>query len=128
MALPGFLLRYPYGSEGESIDTMPFEEIEGTPGPDDGLFAGGAVAAAVVVTREADREDPSRPADTRVTGLPLFPWKDGVDSGMLCGETPMTDGAARRLMESGLTPVAWSRGDDAVRLLVPRSAGGGSLV
>jgi type VI secretion system protein ImpC len=128
VSLPGFLLRYPWGAEGEEIDTMRFEEIEGTPGPHDGLWAGGAVATAVVVTREADREDPSGPADTRVTGLPLFPWNDGVQSGLLCGEAAMTDGAARRLGEAGLVPVAWARGDDAVRVLLPRNAAGTALV
>ena len=90
--------------------------------------AGGSVATAVVITREADREDPSRPADTRVTGLPLFPWRDGVRTGLLCGQAAMTDGAARRLGEAGLVPVAWARGDDAVRVLVPRSATGTPLV
>ncbi|MBT8405350.1 MAG: type VI secretion system contractile sheath large subunit, partial [Gemmatimonadetes bacterium] len=110
VSLPGFLLRYPYGTEGDEIETMPFEEIEGTPGPRDGLWANGSVATAIVITREADRDDPSRPADTRLTGLPLFPWKDGVRSGLLCGETAMTDGAARRLGEVGLVPVAWARG------------------
>ncbi|MBT8405598.1 MAG: hypothetical protein KJP18_17195, partial [Gemmatimonadetes bacterium] len=59
---------------------------------------------------------------------PLFPWKDGVRSGLLCGETAMTDGAARRLGEVGLVPVAWARGDDAVRVLVPRSATGTPLL
>jgi type VI secretion system protein ImpC len=128
VALPGFLLRYPYGAEGESLDGLRFEEIVGTPGRQDGLWGGGSVAAAIVITREEAREDPSRPADTRLTGLPLFPWKDGVGSGMLCGQAAMTDGAARRLGEAGLIPVAWARGDDAVRLLAPRNVAGRSLL
>lgn len=128
VSLPGFLLRYPYGAQGEEIDTMPFEEIEGEPAGDDGLFAGGSVATAIVITREAERDDPSRPADTRIGDLPLFPWTDGVHSGLLCGEVAMTDAAARRLGEAGLVPVAWARGDDAVRVLLPRSAAGTSLV
>lgn len=129
VSLPGFLLRYPYGARGEEIDTIPFEEIEGTPTPgEDGLWAGGAVATAIVVTREADRDDPSRPADTRVGGLPLFAWDDGVHSGLLCGAAAMTDAVARRLGEAGVVPVAWARDDDAVRLLLPRSAAGSSLL
>lgn len=128
VSLPGFLLRYPYGAQGEEIDTMPFEEIEGTPTPDDGLWAGGSVATAIVLSRASRREDASRPVDTRLPGLPLFAWSDGARSGMLCGATPMTDGAARRLAEAGLVPVAWARGDDAVRVLAPRNAAGTALV
>jgi type VI secretion system protein ImpC len=128
VSLPGFLLRYPYGAQGEEIDAIPFEEIEGAPGPDDGVWAGGSVATAIVVAREADRAPPDRPADTSITGLPLFPWSDGVDSGLLCGEAAMTDGAARRLVEAGLVPVAWARGEDSVRVLMPRSAAGSALV
>ncbi|HJK98719.1 MAG TPA: type VI secretion system contractile sheath large subunit, partial [Polyangiaceae bacterium LLY-WYZ-14_1] len=128
VSLPGFLLRYPYGAQGEEIDTMPFEEIEGEPAPDDGVWAAGSVATAIVVARESHRDPPDRPADTRLTGLPLFAWSDGVHSGLLCGEVAMTDGAARRLVEAGLVPVAWARGEDSVRVLMPRSAAGSALV
>lgn len=128
VSLPGFLLRYPYGAEGEEIETMPFEEIEGMPAPGDVPWAAGSVATAIVITREADRQDPSHPPDTRLAGLPLFPWSDGVHSGLLCGQAAMTDQAVRRLVESGVVPVAWARGDDAVRVLLPRSAAGASLL
>ena len=66
--------------------------------------------------------------DTSITGLPLHSWRDGVDSGTVCGAAAMTDEAAKRLMASGITPAAWMRASDSVRLLLPRTVTGGALL
>ena len=81
-----------------------------------------------VLAREGGREGGAGAPDTLLADLPLHAWRDGVASGTVCGPVPMTDGAARRLLDAGLIPVAWTRGRDAVRLLSTRSAGGSSLL
>ncbi len=128
VAAPGFLLRVPYGPDTADVEELPsFREVEGAPRRDDYLMGPAAAAAVVALTRAYLSPDDGRPPDLSVTGVPLHAWSAGVDRGVTAGAAAMTDGAARRLLEAGLIPVAWSRGEDRVRLLVPRTAGGASL-
>ena len=127
VCLPGFLLRDPYGPGSDPVDGVPLAEVSGRPSRDDYVWGGAAVACAVVVAREAVAEGGGVP-DTSITGLPLHSWRDGVDSGTVCGAAAMTDEAAKRLMASGITPAAWMRASDSVRLLLPRTVTGGALL
>lgn len=127
-AAPGFLLRVPYGPDTAPLDALPdFEEIAGTPRRDDYLLGPAVAAVVVALARARLRDDDGRPPDLAVGDVPLHAWTAGVDRGVVGGAVAMTDGAARRLLEGGVIPVAWARGDDRVRLLVPRTAGGTKL-
>ena len=127
VCLPGFLLRDPYGPGSDPVDGLPLAEVSGRPSRRDYVWGGAAVACAVVVARDAVGEGGGVP-DTSITGLPLHSWRDGVDSGTVCGAAAMTDEAAKRLMASGITPAAWMRASDSVRLLLPRTVAGGALL
>lgn len=128
VAAPGFLLRVPYGPDTADVAELPsFREVEGAPRRDDYLVGPAVAAAVVALARAHVREDDGRPPDFTVADVPLHAWTAGVDRGVTAGAAAMTDGAARRLLEAGVIPVAWSRGEDRVRLLVPRTAGGASL-
>jgi predicted component of type VI protein secretion system len=127
VCLPGFLLRDPYGPGSDPVDGLPLAEVSGRPSRDDYVWGGAAVACAVVVAREAVGEGGGLP-DTTIAGLPLHSWRDGVDSGTVCGAAAMTDEAAKRLLASGITPAAWMRAADSVRLLLPRTVTGAALL
>lgn len=128
VSLPGFLLREPYGPTGEPIAGLSLDEAPGKPSPGDYVWGGAALVCAVVLARESRAESRGGVPDTSVSGLPLHSWRDGVDSGTRCGAVAMTDDAARRLGAAGITPLAWMRASDSVRLLLPRSAAGESLL
>ncbi len=131
LALPGFLLRVPYGADTAPIDAIDFEEVTGRPREGDYLWGGGALACVTVLAREAAREGDDAPAGvgaTTLAGLPLHSWRAGTEAGTTCGAAAMTDAAAQRLIEAGLVPVAWARGADSVRVLLPRTAAGTSLM
>ena len=127
VCLPGFLLRDPYGPGSNPVDGAPLAEVRGRPSRDDYVWGGAAVACAIVVAREAVGDGGGLP-DTAITGLPLHTWRAGVDSGTVCGAAAMTDEAAKRLLASGITPAAWMRASDSVRLLLPRTVTGTPLV
>lgn len=127
VCLPGFLLRDPYGPGSDPVDGLPLAEVVGRPSRGDYVWGGAALACALAVIREAVDGSGGVP-DTSVGGLPLHSWRDGVASGTVCGAAPMTDEAAKRLLASGITPVAWTRASDSVRVLLPRAASGTSLL
>ncbi len=128
VCLPGFLLRDPYGRDTAPVEGLPLEEAPGRPASEDYVWGGAALACAVVLARESRSESRGGVPDTSISNLPLHSWRDGVDSGTRCGEAAMTDEAARRLGATGITPLAWMRASDSVRLLLPRSAAGESLL
>lgn len=49
LVLPRFLLRMPYGKEGERCERMPFEEMDPVPNPSDYLWGNGAFVCACLL-------------------------------------------------------------------------------
>lgn len=119
LALPGFLLRLPYGKETESIERFGFEEAGEIPAHGDYLWANPAFACAYLLA-EAFTQDGwhMRPGIVReIEGLPLHTYqKDGESLIQPCTEALLSERAAERLLDHGLMPLLSFQGRDVIRL------------
>lgn len=120
LALPRFLLRLPYGEDGEPCESLPFEEVTDAPAHDDFLWGNPAIACALLLGRSFERAGwQLRPGlDLDIDGLPLhLVRRAGTTDVLPCAESLMSERAAARLMEHGLMPLASLKDQDAVRLV-----------
>ena len=120
LALPRFLLRLPYGEEGESCEAFDFEEFAGPPAHEHYLWGNPAIACALLLgqafTQAGWALRPGLPAT--IDKLPLYVAdREGEAELQPCAEIVMTERAAARIMERGLMPLASIRGTDAVQLV-----------
>lgn len=125
LALPRFLLRLPYGEDGEPSDLPRFEEMAGPPDHESYLWGNAAALCALLLgqafTLEGWKLRPGRVAE--VTGLPLHLYRSGDETvAKPCAEAWLTEHAAQRLMDRGLMAVASMKNQDAVRLVRFQSA------
>jgi type VI secretion system protein ImpC len=119
LALPGFLLRLPYGKQTEPIEGFAFEEVDEIPAHADFLWANPVFACAYLLA-EAFSQDGwnMRPGVVReIEGLPLHTYqKDGEPLIKPCTEALLSERAAERLLERGLMPLLSFQGRDVIRL------------
>ena len=104
LALPRFLLRIPYGEDGEECESLGFEESEGPLGHEDYLWGNPAFACAVLLGQEFAASGWSmRPGMHRdIAGLPLHSFRGpGGPELKPCAECTMSDALADALMEVG---------------------------
>lgn len=120
LALPRFLLRSPYGEDGDPCEALDFEEFSGPPVHEHYLWGNPAIACALLLgqafTQAGWALRPGLPAT--IDRLPLHVAdREGQAELQPCAEIAMTERAAARLMERGLMPLASIRGSDAVQLV-----------
>jgi type VI secretion system protein ImpC len=120
LALPRFLLRAPYGEDGEPCDLLPFEETTDVPAHADFLWGSPAIACALSLGQSFERAGwQLRPGTVLdIDGLPLHLLRSAGSADVLpCAESLMTDRAAARLVAQGLTPLATLKDQGALRLV-----------
>ncbi len=120
LALPRFLGRLPYGSATYSIDSFPFEEIDGAPQHSDFLWTNPAFACALLLGRSYNDSGWNfRPgADREIAGLPYFTFSRGGDTqAQPCGEILLTDSEIDHIQEQGFMALASIKNRDAVFLM-----------
>jgi type VI secretion system protein ImpC len=119
LAAPRFLLRAPYGADGEPTEAFAFEEIDGSPAHDDFLWGSGGALCALLLAQGFAADGWSLRANAgEVRGLPLHVYRrDGQAIALPCAETLLTERAADRMMELGVTPLASLRDSDTVRVV-----------
>lgn len=120
LALPRFLVRQPWGEEGEPCDAFDFEEVDAPPRHEDLLWGNPAFACAVLLARAFSRAGWQLRSgfDPDLSGLPLHLFREaGETKSQPCAETLLTERAADRLLDAGLMPLASIRDRDAVRLV-----------
>ncbi len=120
LALPRFLLRLPYGRETDPIESFDFEEMPGEPQHDDYLWGNPAFGCALLLAQSFSKDCwEMRPGShNEITGLPLHVRQhDGESELKPCAEALLTEGAAERMLECGLMPLASLKGTDAVQLV-----------
>ena len=120
LVLPRFLLRVPYGENGEPCDVLRFEEMTTPPTHDDFLWGNGAFAAALLLGQAFDHSGwemrPGQQID--VTGLPLHTWRSTSGPEIQpCAECLMTDRLANALMDAGPMVLATIKHGDTARLV-----------
>lgn len=123
LALPRFLLRLPYGREGERLETFAFEEL--SPGaPHEEYLWGNPAFACACVLGQAFSQDGWRleAGAAELADLPLYvEEKDGERRVKPCAEALLTLRAAEILLERGFMPLLSFRDRDMVRLADVRS-------
>jgi type VI secretion system protein ImpC len=118
LVMPRFLLRLPYGKETVPIESIPFEEMNGSE-HEKYLWGNPALVCAMLLGQGFsasgwDLEGISR----RVTGLPIHVYReDGESVAKPCAEILMTQSDAESLLEAGIMPLATIRDTDAAVLV-----------
>ncbi len=121
LTVPRFLLRLPYGEEGDPCEALSFEEFPpGQAPPHEGyLWGNGAFLLAMALGERYSRGgwDGLPGSGHRVQGLPLDIRKvAGTAVAKPVAERVLRDGEIHALLELGLLPLACHEGGDAVHL------------
>lgn len=124
-ALPRFLLRLPYGADGDECESFAFEELGDSPADDDLLWGSAAIVCAILLARSfADAGWRMRPGTHRQLDdlpLPILHVKDEVVAREPV-EGTVTERAAEALLARGVTPLIPVRERGVVRLARFQSA------
>jgi type VI secretion system protein ImpC len=119
-AAPRVLLREPYGADGEPVESFAFEELADDAAHDHYLWGSGGAVCALLLAQSFEQSGWSlRPGEVRdLNGLPL-PMRvvDGEREIVPCAETLLTEEAAERMQELGITPIATMRNTDTAHVV-----------
>ncbi len=125
LALPRFLIRQPYGSASDPIQTFPFEELQNGEPHESYLWANPAFLCGhrMVVSFAEDGWDMELGgAGGEVGGLPVYSFKAGGEKETKpCAEAWLSEKAAEAILSRGLMPVLSVKGRDSVLLASLRS-------
>jgi type VI secretion system protein ImpC len=116
LALPRILLRLPYGSGSDPIESFPFEEMTALPAHESFLWGNPAFACALLLGRalpagEAGQAQPVLLLD----GLPAFIHeRDGSRVMKPCAEVLLGERACQQILARGLIPLLSHRDRNAV--------------
>jgi type VI secretion system ImpC/EvpB family protein len=117
LAAPRILLRAPYGSRSDPIESFRFEEFVGPPVHDEFLWGYSSLGLAMLIGRGfTDRGwDMQLGEEREIDDLPAYTFtRDGEREMQACGERFLTEGEMRRLASAGLVPIASRRDRNAV--------------
>jgi type VI secretion system protein ImpC len=121
LALPRLLLRLPYGKHTDECDVVSFEEMlpDVRPAHESYLWGSGSLAAALLLGEAFVDSGWSLRPGREISNLPLHVYHtDGETVATPCAEVLLTERAAERLLDRGLSPLLSVRDSDAV--ILPR--------
>ncbi len=119
LALPRFLLRRPYGRDGDSIESFAFEELDDTADHESLLWGNPAFLLAELLGRSFQQSGwEMQPGEiNQVDDLPISVIRRDGESQMIpCSELVLSERAARIILDRGLMPVLSLRDRDIVRV------------
>ena len=117
LAAPRILLRAPYGSRSDPIESFTFEELVGPPVHDEFLWGDSSLGLALLIGRGfTDRGwDMQLGEEREIDDLPAYTFtRNGEREMQACGERFLSEGEMRRLASAGLVPIASRRDRNAV--------------
>ena len=121
LAFPRLLLRLPYGEHADPCELFTFEELVADRHPDHEEFlwgSGGLAGALLLGEGFADMGWSLRPG-REISGLPLHVYRVAGESlAVPCTEATLSERAADRLLDRGLSPLLSIRDSDTV--ILPR--------
>jgi type VI secretion system protein ImpC len=127
LVLPRLLLRLPYGSATEPVDTFAFEEDIAGSNHEQLLWGNPAFAVAVVVAGVFGAQGWSLDISERgyrLDGLPLYIYQEeGTAMTKPCAEVLLSERVVEALEQAGLVPLVSSRNTDTVVLPCIQSLG-----
>lgn len=119
LALPRFLLRQPYGSSGETLEAMRFEEILDQGEHEAFAWGNGAylIAQAVAELRASGGDGAHADGSVDVRELPVV-HLDGEEEVQIkpCAEAWLSDRAVGRLLSDGFSVLHGLRDSDRIRV------------
>lgn len=119
LALPGFLLRLPYGQRTEPIERFDFEEIDESRTHESFLWGNPAFAIVYLLGQTFSERGWDFTSGTLqdIEGLPLYVTEEAGETVTLpCAEALLTLRAAEKILNNGLMPLLSFRDQDRVRL------------
>lgn len=121
LAVPRFMLRWPYGAKTEPIDPFDFEEFSPHFGLKGFLWGNSAVLAGLLLGRTFSQQGMKgmELGSTMVQGdLPLYYYtdNDGDQIALPCTERLASEAVAGHITSQSFMPVLWMRGRPEVRL------------
>ncbi|HEY2377829.1 MAG TPA: type VI secretion system contractile sheath large subunit [Gemmatimonadaceae bacterium] len=114
---PRILLRLPYGKRTDECELIQFEENvpDTRPEHESYLWGSGGVAAALLIGEGFSEYGWNLRPGREISNLPLHVYRaDGETIATPCAEAVLSERAAERLLESGLSPLLTVRDSDAV--------------
>ncbi len=117
LAAPRVLLRLPYGTVTDPIESFRFEEFTGEPQHDQLLWGNASLATALLLGRGfTARGWDMEPGDEReIDDLPAYTFvRDGTSEMQACAERFLTESQIQALLTAGLIPIASRRDRNAV--------------
>jgi len=127
LALPRFLLRQPYGKDGEPIEAFPFEELPGELPHEGYLWGNPAILCGYVLAAAfaADGWEMRTSGQGEVGDLPVHKFKrEGETQVKPSAEAWLSDRAGEAIQKRGLIPLLSVKGRDEVRLAGLQSLAG----
>ncbi len=113
LGTPRFLLRLPYGKEGATVETLPFEEFPEGPEPAHLLWGSAAFPLACLLVGETE----GRAMD--FTDMPAFVYRaDGEPALLPCTEHVLKPAQAEDLLASGMSVLLSYANDSRMRAVL----------
>jgi type VI secretion system protein ImpC len=117
LALPRFLLRLPYGADGEPCELSRFEELAQPAAHDDYLWGNSAVLVGLLHAEAFTTDGWALRPRLDVSRLPLHLVRaDGEVTAKPCAEIVLTERATLRTLDRGPMPVQSLKNGDSVRV------------
>jgi type VI secretion system protein ImpC len=119
LALPGFLLRLPYGADTDPIEYIEFEEMPNAPDHSHYLWGNPCHACAYLLAQGFNEFGwELRPGAIKdIEGLPMhFCQEEGEARIKPCAEVLLIEKTAETILEKGLMPLISFKDQDKVRL------------
>ena len=124
LAAPRFLLRQPYGKDGDPIETLPFEELPGEPAHESFLWGHSAVlfACAAIDAFQSGDTELAEFTGGEFGDMPVHKFiGDGEKTVQPGAETWLTDRAVDRMLARGVMPMVSMKNRNSARLYNLRS-------
>jgi predicted component of type VI protein secretion system len=113
LGFPRVLLRQPYGSRSDAVDTFDFEELEANPDHEAFVWGNPAIVLAILWLRQMEEPQSS----LQVGDLPMVMYDDGSGQAIKPpSELYISDSAAEKIISMGLMPLVGQRGRTGVSL------------
>jgi len=117
LTLPRCMIRQPYGSRGEPLEELDFEELEDCPRPRQFLWANGAYLVARALMERWCLGQSQSDEFYDIGGLPVVTVPDGNDRRIRAPiEREFSHSAVEQLLDQGFSVVETSRDADRARI------------
>ncbi|MFH1843609.1 MAG: type VI secretion system contractile sheath large subunit [bacterium] len=114
LALPRVLLRVPFGSRTDTIESFPFEELTGDPDHESFLWGNAAFACGLLLARDVLNQS----GNQLLEGLPAYVNdRENVKTMQPCAEVLLSERVGLEILQQGLMPLLSHRDRNVVSIM-----------